>query len=176
LQELFADHTGLGDRLPGVGIVSPERAARFAAGGFVGRASGRATDARRLPGYAPYGELDFEVPLREEGDVDARFQVRVEEVIHSLQLIYQLLASLPPGAVLLQLPQGSGEGYGVAETFRGSAWSWLVISGGLITSCFLRDPSWLHWPLLEAAMQNGVVGDFPLVNKSFNASYSGIDL
>ena len=176
LQELFADHTGLCDRLPGVGIVSPERAARFAAGGFVGRASGRANDARRMPGYAPYNRLEFEVPLREEGDVAARFDVRVDEVFHSLQLLYQLLASLPPGPIAVQLPPGSGEGYGVAETFRGAAWCWVEISGGLITSCFLRDPSWLHWPLLEGAMQNGVVGDFPLVNKSFNASYSGIDL
>jgi len=176
LQELFASHTGLRDRLPGIGVASREWAARFAAGGFVGRASGRANDARRVPGYPPYDQLEFDVPFREEGDVEARFEVRIDEVFHSVQLVYQLLSSLPPGPVSVPVPVASGEGYGVAETFRGEAWCWLVISGGLISSCFLRDPSWLHWPLLEGAMQNGVVGDFPLVNKSFNASYSGVDL
>jgi Ni,Fe-hydrogenase III large subunit len=176
LRELLDSHAGLGDRLPGVGVVSRERAARFAAGGVVGRAAGRANDARRMPGYAPYDKLEFETPERDEGDTEARMEIRLEEVFHSVQLIYQLLASLPPGPVLAAVPAGSGEGFGVAETFRGDAWCWLVISGGLITSCFLRDPSWLHWPLLEAAMQDGIVGDFPLVNKSFNASYSGVDL
>ena len=176
LQELFASHTGLADRLAGVGVVSRERAARFAAGGVVGRASGRASDARRTPGYAPYDALEFDVAFHEAGDVEARVEVRIDEIFHSIQLIYQLLASLPPGPVVTAVPTGSGEGYGVTETFRGAAWCWLVISGGLITSCFLRDPSWLHWPLLEGAMQNGIVGDFPLVNKSFNASYSGVDL
>ena len=102
--------------------------------------------------------------------------MRIEEVYHSVQLIYQLLASLPPGPVVGPLPAGTGEGYGVAETFRGAAWCWLKIVNGLVVSCFLCDPSWLHWPLLEGAMQDGIAGDFPLVNKSFNASYSGVDL
>ncbi len=176
LRELLANHTGLGDRMPGVGVVTRERAARFAAGGFVGRASGRGQDARRLPGYAPYDVLEFDVPVREEGDVAARFELRIEEIYHALQLIYQLLSTLPPGALAANVPAGEGEGIGVAEGFRGAAWCWVSISGGQIVNCFIRDPSWLHWPLLEAALQNAVVGDFPLINKSFNASYSGIDL
>ena len=176
LQALLAAHTGLADRLPGVGYVTRERAARFGAGGFVGRAAGRGFDARMVPGYAPYDTLDFAVALREEGDVNARFEVRIEEIAQSLALIYQLLTSLPPGALAHAVPTGSGEGLGVAESFRGDCWAWVSVVNGQIVNVFLRDPSWLHWPLLEGAMQNGVVGDFPLVNKSFNASYAGIDL
>jgi Ni,Fe-hydrogenase III large subunit len=42
--------------------------------------------------------------------------------------------------------------------------------------CHLRDPSWLLWPLLEAAIEGNIVADFLLCNKSFNCSYSGHDL
>jgi Ni,Fe-hydrogenase III large subunit len=48
--------------------------------------------------------------------------------------------------------------------------------GGTIARCHMRDPSWLQWPLLEAAIEGNIVADFPLCNKSFNCSYSGHDL
>ena len=77
---------------------------------------------------------------------------------------------------LLTRPLISGIGLGVAESFRGSAWHWLKIESGLITNAFIADPSTLHWPLLEHAAITGIVADFPLINKSINASYSGVDL
>jgi Ni,Fe-hydrogenase III large subunit len=39
-----------------------------------------------------------------------------------------------------------------------------------------HDPSWQNWPLLERAVLGNIVPDFPLINKSFNLSYSGQDL
>jgi Ni,Fe-hydrogenase III large subunit len=45
-----------------------------------------------------------------------------------------------------------------------------------IAHCHVRDASWFQWPLLEAAIENNIVADFPLCNKSFNCSYSGHDL
>jgi len=53
---------------------------------------------------------------------------------------------------------------------------WLRIAQGRIARCHLRDPSWLQWPLLEAAIEGNIVADFPLCNKSFNCSYAGHDL
>jgi Ni,Fe-hydrogenase III large subunit len=47
---------------------------------------------------------------------------------------------------------------------------------GMIARAHHRDPSWFHWPLLEAAIEGNIVADFPLINKSINASYSGVDL
>jgi Ni,Fe-hydrogenase III large subunit len=65
----------------------------------------------------------------------------------------------------------------LAEGFRGECFCWLRLDdGGLIQGAFLRDPSWLHWPLLEAAVRGNIVADFPLINKSINGSYSGVDL
>jgi Ni,Fe-hydrogenase III large subunit len=88
-----------------------------------------------------------------------------------------IFASLPPGAIHTPLPQRAGEGIAVVEGFRGEIVTWMALDdGGLIRAVFPRDPSWLQWPLLEAAMEGNIVADFPLCNKSFNCSYSGVDL
>jgi Ni,Fe-hydrogenase III large subunit len=50
------------------------------------------------------------------------------------------------------------------------------IDNGLLADVFIADPSTLQWPLLEHAALSGIVADFPLINKSVNASYSGVDL
>jgi Ni,Fe-hydrogenase III large subunit len=69
------------------------------------------------------------------------------------------------------------EGLGLVEGFRGECLHWVAIdAGGLLRGVFPRDPSWLQWPLLEAAVEGNIVADFPLCNKSFNCSYSGVDL
>ncbi|MBS0559493.1 MAG: nickel-dependent hydrogenase large subunit [Proteobacteria bacterium] len=170
------DVASLADRLIGTGIVPPGMAEAFAAGGTVGRAAGRDADARRWPGYPPYDTLSFAVPVRTEGDTDARVRVRFAELEQSMAMIQALLARLPEGPLSIALPTASGEGIGVAETFRGDAWHWLRLDHGAIAASFVRDPSWAHWPLLEAAVQDIVVADFPLCNRSFNAAYSGVDL
>jgi Ni,Fe-hydrogenase III large subunit/Ni,Fe-hydrogenase III small subunit len=91
LVELYDNTASLQDRTVGTGILRPDLARRFAAGGYVGRASGRNFDARLVPGYAPYDQLEFEVPVFEEGDVNARVWVRIREVEQSLALVAQLL-------------------------------------------------------------------------------------
>jgi Ni,Fe-hydrogenase III large subunit len=176
LRRVYDDTSSLADRMVGTGTLTPALAAAFAAGGHVGRASGQAVDARLRPGYPPFDALDVQVPVLAEGDVDARVRIRFAELDESIRLLRLLLAELPPGALTVALPTGSGEGIGWAESFRGTAWHWLRLDGGLIASAFLADPSWLHWPLLEAAVSGNIVADFPLINKSFNASYSGVDL
>src|SRR6185437_3409494 len=97
LIELYDNTASLQDRTVSTGIVKPDFARQFGAGGYVGRASGRAFDARRHIGYAPYDRLDFEVPVREDGDVNARVWIRIREVEQSLKLIDQMLAGLPAG-------------------------------------------------------------------------------
>jgi Ni,Fe-hydrogenase III large subunit len=158
--------------------VKPELAARFGAGGYVGRASGRTFDARRALAYAPYDKLSFDVPVRDEGDVNARVWLRIREVEQSLWLIEQILEAIPGGAIKAPLGRAkSCEGLGVAEAFRGDVLVWLRIDGnGRVARCHLRDASWFQWPLLEAAIEGNIVADFPLCNKSFNCSYSGHDL
>lgn len=176
LLRVYEDYSSLVDRMVTTGIVAPALAAQFAAGGYVGRASGREFDTRKTPGYAPYDTLDFSVPLLLAGDVDARFRIRVAEIGESTLILRTLLAALPGGPVSVTLPMTSGEGLGWAEGFRGDIWHWLRLDGGQIAQVFMRDPSWLQWPLLESAVRGNIVADFPLCNKSFNCSYSGVDL
>ncbi|MDA8231974.1 MAG: nickel-dependent hydrogenase large subunit [Magnetospirillum sp.] len=174
---LYHETPSLLDRTNGTGIVHGALAHRFGAGGFVGRASSRGHDARRVPGYAPYYTLDFMVPVRAEGDVNARIEVRIEEVRASLGLIEQILARLPDGPVRMALPSGAGEGIALVEGFRGEVIVWVRVSeAGTVTQVHAHDPSWFQWPLLEAAIEGNIVADFPLCNKSFNCSYSGHDL
>ncbi len=176
LVELYDNMASLLDRTVSTGIVKPEYVRRFAAGGHVGRASGRNFDCRKVPGYAPYDDLVFDVPVLAEGDVNARVWIRVHEMRASLQLIGQILDRLPPGPCRVEIAMGSGEGMALTESFRGDVLVWLRIGNGLIERCHLRDPSWFQWPLLETAVFGNIVADFPLCNKSFNCSYSGVDI
>jgi Ni,Fe-hydrogenase III large subunit len=176
LIRVYDDYSSLVDRMTGTGMVAPELAAIYAPGGFIGRAAGQAGDARRFPGYPPYGGLAVTPPLLTDGDVDARVRIRLDEITISAALLRTLLGSLPSGALSVGLGMETGEGFGVAEAFRGSCWHWLRLENGMITGAFMADPSWRQWPLLEAAALGNIVADFPLINKSFNCSYSGVDL
>jgi Ni,Fe-hydrogenase III large subunit len=181
LVELYDNTASLQDRTVGTGILSAALAGQFAAGGYVGRASGRAFDARRAPGYPPYDQLSFEVPVLEEGDVNARVWIRIREVEQSLALVDAIVRALPSGPVLAPeagvRPAGPCEGVALVEGFRGDVLAWVRIGpDGRVARCHVRDPSWFQWPLLEAAIDGNIVADFPLCNKSFNCSYSGHDL
>jgi Ni,Fe-hydrogenase III large subunit len=179
LTKMYDDTPSLQDRTVGTGFLRPALAKRFAAGGFVGRASGRGFDARRDLPYAPYDRLPFVVPVRQDGDVNARVWIRLNEIDESLSLLDQLLSDLPSGPCGPAITDAGAdvvEGMAVAEAFRGDVLIWLRVTGGVIQRCHIRDASWFQWPLLEAVIEGNIVADFPLCNKSFNCSYSGHDL
>jgi Ni,Fe-hydrogenase III large subunit len=178
LIELYDNTASLQDRTATTGVLSPTLARQFAAGGYVGRASGRIFDARKTPGYPPYDELQFDTPTMTSGDVNARVWVRIREVEQSMRLIEQILQRLPEGPIRQPLHPKAGmrEGLGLVEGFRGDVLVWIRTDGERVSRCHLRDPSWFQWPLLEAAIEGNIAADFPLCNKSFNCSYSGHDL
>ena len=97
LVELYDNTASLQDRTVDTGVLKPALARQYAAGGYIGRASGRPFDARRNLAYPPYDSLRFEVPVLNEGDVNARVWIRVREVEQSLSLIDQILDRLPEG-------------------------------------------------------------------------------
>ncbi|TMK42765.1 MAG: hydrogenase expression protein HypE [Alphaproteobacteria bacterium] len=178
LVELYDNTASLQDRTVDTGVVKPALAKQYAAGGYIGRASGRSFDARRTLAYPPYDSLRFDVAVLNEGDVNTRVWIRVREVEQSLSLIDQILDRLPAGGLRAEPghPKEAREGMAIVEGFRGDVLVWLRLRDGLVERCHLRDPSWFQWPLLEAAIENNIVADFPLCNKSFNCSYSGQDL
>jgi Ni,Fe-hydrogenase III large subunit len=168
----------LQDRTVTTGVVTAELVRRFAAGGYVGRASGRSFDARTAYPYPPYDTLAFEVPTRTTGDVDARVWVRIDELAQSIAIVRQLLDRLRAGPVRTPSPAWHPcEGAALVEAFRGDAFVSVRLGGdGRVAHLHARDASWFQWPLLEAAIEGNIVADFPLCNKSFNCSYSGHDM
>jgi Ni,Fe-hydrogenase III large subunit len=177
LMAIYDNKPSLLDRTVSTGRVATELAHRFAAGGYVGRASGRGFDARKHPGYPPYDRLAFFVPVLTDGDVHSRLMIRAKEVESSLGLVEQILARLPEGAIKAPPERGGGEGMALVEGFRGDILAWVALDpDGRVRRAHLRDPSWFQWPLLEASIAGNIVADFPLCNKSFNCSYSGHDL
>jgi Ni,Fe-hydrogenase III large subunit/Ni,Fe-hydrogenase III component G len=179
LIELYDNTASIQDRTVSTGVLRAELARQYGCGGFIGRASGRAFDARRDFAYPPYDQLLFETPVLAEGDVNARVWIRIREVEQSVALIDQILDGMPPGEFRAQVA-GAGEpreGLALVEGFRGEILAWVRLDAdAAIERCHVRDPSWFQWPLLEAAIKGNIVADFPICNKSFNCSYSGHDL
>jgi Ni,Fe-hydrogenase III large subunit/Ni,Fe-hydrogenase III component G len=178
----YDDTPSLQDRTCTTGQTALDLVRQWAAGGHVGRASGRSFDARRDLAYPPYAGLAFAVPLYTAGDVDARVRVRIDEIRASMKMIRDWLGGLPDGPVSVPLPQvpEPREGVAMTEAFRGDVLVWLRLDAGgqgnQVARCHVRDASWFQWPLLEAAIKGNIVADFPLCNKSFNCSYAGHDL
>ncbi|MFA5939848.1 MAG: NADH-quinone oxidoreductase subunit C [Sinimarinibacterium sp.] len=178
LREIYDEHAGVQDRFRSCGIVTPALARQLGLIGLAARASGQKRDLRADQPCIPYDRLGVRSATRSEGDVAARVAVRFDEVLESLRLCWELLQALPVGAVRAELPPpAEGIAYGLIEGWRGPVLVALETGpGGSIRRCHPHDPSWQNWPLLEHAVIGNIVPDFPLINKSFNLSYTGQDL
>jgi Ni,Fe-hydrogenase III large subunit/Ni,Fe-hydrogenase III component G len=179
LKAVYDEHAGLQDRFINCGRIAPELAARLGLIGVAGRASGQAWDLRVEYPCLPYTELDVRMATHRNGDVAARVTVRFEEVFESLRLLRLILGGLPSGAPAVPVPAPAAGAFGVGwvEGWRGEVLVALEADAeNRIRRCHPHDPSWQNWPLLEHAVIGNIVPDFPLINKSFNLSYSGHDL
>ena len=86
---------------------------------------------------------------------------------------------MPKGPIVAELPDApeGAIGVGWVEGWRGEVFIALETNAGNeIRRVHAHDPSWQNWPVLEHAVIGNIVPDFPLINKSFNLSYSGHDL
>ena len=179
LRAIYYDHPGLQDRCINCGRLAPRLAAELGVVGLAARASGIAIDARVFPGIAPYDELQPALCAHRNGDVASRIVVRFEETLESLRLQRRILAALPAGETKIEVPEPQAHAFGVGwvEGWRGELFVALEAGpGGRVRHCHPHDPSWQNWPALEHAVLGNIVPDFPLINKSFNLSYSGADL
>jgi len=179
LRAVYDEHEGVRDRFNGAGVVSTELAARLGLIGLAGRASGQALDLRIDLPCAPYPDLVPARIVRTEGDVAARVAVRFDEFQESCRLVQRILSELPAGPhnTPVQIPADGAVGIGLIEGWRGPVCVALEAGpDGTIRRCHPQDPSWHNWPVLEHAIIGNIVPDFPLINKSFNLSYSGHDL
>jgi Ni,Fe-hydrogenase III large subunit/Ni,Fe-hydrogenase III component G len=180
LRGIYDEHAGLQDRFISTGVVAPKLAAQLGLCGLAGRASAQAWDARVQFACAPYDKLDVQMATYRNGDVAARAIVRFDELFESLRLQRDILTNLiheeEAPALLEKLPP-NGFGIGMVEGWRGEVMVAIHTDAqGNLTRVHPHDPSWQNWPVLEHAIIGNIVPDFPLINKSFNLSYSGQDL
>jgi Ni,Fe-hydrogenase III large subunit/Ni,Fe-hydrogenase III component G len=166
------------ERLEHTGILRPDKALMLGIVGVAGRASGVDLDTRRDHPYEAYRQLPFNVPVYQAGDVRRRLKVRIDEVGESIEIIRAAADRLPEGsfrAPAQPIPPDRCA-LSAVEGWRGEIVYWVRTGeGNRLERCKVKDPSINNWPAIVEAMEGNIVADFPVINKSFNLSYSGTD-
>jgi Ni,Fe-hydrogenase III large subunit/Ni,Fe-hydrogenase III component G len=179
LVALLVDAGTFTDRVDGTGVLTHQAARDLGIVGVAARASGIDADLRRDHPHDAYAGLRFSVPVEEGGDVRARLMVRAREVVQSLKILHQVLDQLPDTPCMAPVPEQLpplASALGWVEAWRGPCTHWVATDErGQITRVKVTDPSFLNWPGLVHAVPGNIIPDFPVINKSFNLSYSGND-
>ncbi len=121
------------ERAKGIGLMSKETAISYGVTGPSGRGSGFACDVRKIAPYGAYDKVQFNEILRSEGDVFARYEVRMDEMVESLNILEQLVDNIPAGDFtakmkpIIKLP--AGEYFQRVETARGELAVYVVSDG-----------------------------------------------
>jgi NADH-quinone oxidoreductase subunit D len=126
----------LKNRIEGVGIIDRDMCNRYGCTGPVARGAGIAHDTRRAEPHSAYPKFDFKIPVYREACSMARYSVRLDEVLESLNILEQAVASMPEGSPLppknikfnTKLP--AGEAYYAVEGGRGKIGIWVASDGG----------------------------------------------
>jgi Ni,Fe-hydrogenase III large subunit/Ni,Fe-hydrogenase III component G len=178
LVDLVMTSSSVLDRLETTGTLSQVDAYRLGITGIAGRASGIDRDFRRDHPHCAYPYLNFRPAMHTEGDVLARMKVRIDEVRESFAMLEQLQRQHrgePMLTTIGRVPRLK-HALGYVEGWRGEILHWLMTDrAGNIFRWKITDPSFHNWRALPVAVRNNIVPDFPVINKSFNLSYSGND-
>jgi Ni,Fe-hydrogenase III large subunit len=175
---LFTTDRTVAARCRGVGTLTRADALAYGAVGPVARASGVAVDLRRDQPYLCYGQLRFEVPVREEGDVLARAVVRALEIVESCRIVEQALDRMPAGPLhvgdVFSVP--AGEAVLRVEAPRGEVFYYLESNGtDRLARVKVRTPSFANIPTAVPMVKGGSLADVPLVQAAIDPCYSCTD-
>lgn len=178
LHKIVETDGGLQDRLQTTGMISTEQAHQLGLLGLAAKASGIDLDLRR------WFPADSMIPnfisacSTTTGDVAARVAIRFKESLESIHLIRKFIEQREANESPIhadERPSPTHIGIGIVEGFRGSVTVIVSLDNNRVEWCHFHDPSWQNWLAVEYAILNNIVADFPLINKSFNLSYSGQD-
>jgi len=176
LAHVVLETPSIQNRFEGAGILKKNVARDLAVVGVVARASGVNLDVRRDHPSGHYELVQMTVPVLHYGDVMARARIRVEEVSVSARLIRETADALPPGPVRAPVQfTAAVSGASAVESPRGELYYWIEGRDDRLTRCHIKSPSFQNWPAMPFAVVENMIADFPLINKSFNLSYSGCD-
>ena len=178
MQTLYDEHPGLQDRFRDAGRLE------LAAGGTPRRrGSGRARlghrpDLRIDMPWPPYDRLRVQACPADHGGRGRPGAGAIRRGARVDPTLPGPAGEAASGWIQAEVPVAPPDrlGLGLIEGWRGPVLIALHSGAeGAIRRCHAHDPSWQNWPLLEYAILDNIVPDFPLINKSFNLSYSGHD-
>ncbi len=198
LRKLLLHNKVFIDRLVGVGVITREMALQNGMTGPNLRASGVARDLRKTNPYLGYENYDFDVPVAQEGDCYARFQLRLEEILQSVRIIRQVIAKMPKGPIWVQQDKGilprkedalqgieelirqfmvstecvnapAGQVFFAAENPKGELGFFLDSKGGGIANRLkMRSPSYCTLSILPELLPGHLVSDIGAILGSFD--------
>ena len=151
-------------RTVGIGVISAEDAVAIGLSGPALRGSGLAWDVRKSRPYAAYADMDFDIPVGENGDTFDRYLVRLEEMRQSRRIIQQAIDGLPDGPVSAKLPKvvkpPAGDYYHSIEAPKGEIGCYLVSDGSAHPyRVRVRPPSFVNLQALRQMCIGHLVAD-----------------
>ncbi|MCX7988103.1 MAG: nickel-dependent hydrogenase large subunit, partial [Thermodesulfovibrio sp.] len=175
LREIIIDDEVIQLRFKNVGVLIQDEAKKFFVGGPVARASGINIDMRVNFPYAAYSKLDFRVPLRKEGDVWARTLVRLEEILISINILRQVVKSMPEGdtSVKFSKIEPWKEAISYVEAPRGQLFHYVMTGPeGRPYRWNVRAPSYQNYQAISILLKGGSIADAPLIIASIDPCFS----
>lgn len=181
---LIEDNVIFRQRTMGVGVLTVEQCRSWGVTGPVLRASGVPYDVRKAEPYGAYPRFAFDIPTRPEGDVFARYMVRIAEMEQSVRIIEQALDALPAGPILTEgslgvrkrLKPPAATLYYAVETARGAYGIVIVSEGGTEPyRAKFRTPSYANLASLYDMMPGTMVADAVAVLGSLDVVMPEID-
>ena len=193
VSKLLDKNTIFINRMADVGVITKEDAIAYGITGPNLRGSGVPRDLRKDNPYLGYENYDFDVPIADEGDCYARYQVRMEEMRQSIRIIRQVLKTMPDGPINLIDPKGTlpdkervgmsmeelihhfivatqgidapaGEVYFGAENPKGELGFYICSKGGGVPYRMkIRSPSFINLSLLDVLLPGHMVSDIPAI-------------
>jgi len=158
--------------LQSVGVLEKKIAEKYGLVGTVARASGVAIDARQKESL--YEKNSFYIDFQEEGDVYARYNLKIDEILSSLTLMKNFMnANVPPYFISTV---EDGEYYSYVESATGEVMMYMALKKGVINRFFLRDPSFLNAQVLPHLVRGSSVDSLGLIVESMALNISAIDM
>lgn len=178
--DIFTGNVIFQNRAKGVGVLSKEQCISFGCTGGTGRAAGWHNDVRKLHPYAAYDRVQFNEVTRIEGDSFARYMIRLDEILESLNIIEQLIDNIPEGNFqekmkpIIKVPAGTY--YSAVEGSRGEF-------GVLLESKGDKSPYRLHYrstglPLvavMDTACRGNMIADLITIGGTVDYVVPDID-
>jgi len=174
LTHAVIDDPVLHARLKDVGVLTKSDARAYGAHGPTARGSGLAIDVRRDDPYAAYDRIDWDVMVRDSGDVFAKTAVRLLECLEAIKIIRQCVKDVPGGEIDAKVEHiPAGEAIGRVEAPRGETFHYVRSDGSNYPVRHkVRAPSYMNVPTFKASCIGAEIADVAITLASVDPCYS----